>query len=360
MRWSSGKFKRDRFDPAKSGVSGRDAEDAATRPITDPLEWNAGSGSCVDPGKSQWAWQMVNNQLIFAVIRCSCVAVVGLVWFASAMAADWSLQTAELQVRLARAHASPGPVDGLMAMNTRRAIEAFQRLSGLEPTGDLNEATRDRLGSGAGNPPFIDYKINKEDINGPFIERVPDTFKEMAELDALSYTSPVELLAEKFAMDEDFLQALNPGKDFSSAGTSIKVADLAGLTLEADVKRIEVDKREETVSVFDTEGKLMAVFPSTVGSEETPSPSGEHIVKGVATDPTYTYDPKTLDFSGVDSERKLTILLARTTRSEIPGSTLMLRATAFTARRNQAGSDAKLPMGACGSRTGTRGSSVRS
>ena len=33
----------------------------------------------------------------------------------------------------------------------------------------------------------------------------------------LSFTSPRELLAEKFHMDEDLLEALNPGADFSSA-----------------------------------------------------------------------------------------------------------------------------------------------
>jgi lipoprotein-anchoring transpeptidase ErfK/SrfK len=37
---------------------------------------------------------------------------------------------------------------------------------------------------------------------------------------------------------------------------------------------------------------LISVYPATIGSEETPSPSGTHKVKGVARMPPYTYNPK--------------------------------------------------------------------
>jgi localization factor PodJL len=39
----------------------------------------------------------------------------------------------------------PGPIDGLMGARTRRAIEAFERAEGLEPTGRITFALLDQL-----------------------------------------------------------------------------------------------------------------------------------------------------------------------------------------------------------------------
>ena len=37
---------------------------------------------------------------------------------------------------------------------------------------------------------------------------------------------------------------------------------------------------------------MIAVYPATIGSEDTPSPTGTHKVKGVSRMPVYTYNPK--------------------------------------------------------------------
>lgn len=36
----------------------------------------------------------------------------------------------------------------------------------------------------------------------------------------------------------------------------------------------------------------MSVFQATIGSEDTPSPTGTHNVKGVSRMPVYSYNPK--------------------------------------------------------------------
>ena len=41
----------------------------------------------------------------------------------------------------------------------------------------------------------------------------------MARLPRMDYESPLQLLAEKFHMDQKLLEALNPGADFATAGT---------------------------------------------------------------------------------------------------------------------------------------------
>ena len=64
----------------------------------------------------------------------------------------------------------------------------------------------------------------------------------MAKLETLAYATPLELLAERFHMDEALITALNPGADFAKAGTTIVVAAPNDGKL-ASVARIEVEER---------------------------------------------------------------------------------------------------------------------
>ena len=43
-------------------------------------------------------------------------------------------------------------------------------------------------------------------------------------------------------------------------------------------------------------GKLLAFYPATIGSEERPAPSGTLKVRAIAPAPTYTYDPSRLTY----------------------------------------------------------------
>jgi lipoprotein-anchoring transpeptidase ErfK/SrfK len=226
------------------------------------------------------------------------------------MMAQWpafaqdSGDTLALQVELARAHASPGAIDGKMGKNTRTAIEAFQQMQGLQPTGEPDEQTRSALQKFASEPVTVDYTITSGDTKGPFIDSIPAQMEEKAKLDRLSYTSPAEALAEKFHMDQDFLENLNKGKDFAKPGTVITVANLADAPpLQSEVKDIKVDKADAAVKVFDAGENLIAQYPATIGSPDTPSPQGNHKIKGVAKMPEYTYDPGKLDFKGVKQEK---------------------------------------------------------
>ena len=239
--------------------------------------------------------------------RFAITLVLALAGFLSVPAHAESQDTIDLQVRLARVHASPGPVDGLMGKNTENAIKAFQRINGLEPTGEMNEQTHQKLDEVGDEPTMLDYEITEADIKGPFLDAIPAKMIEMAKLDGLYYTSPLELLAEKFHMDQDLLQSLNAGKALDKAGTVIKVTDLADLSLDIPVKRLEIDKVGHTIDAYDASEKLVAVYPATIGSDDTPSPEGEHTITGIAENPTYTYNPDKLDFKGVDSDKQFTI-----------------------------------------------------
>ena len=102
------------------------------------------------------------------------------------------------------------------------------------------------------------------------------------------------------------LAALNPGVDFTKAGSVIVVASEPGAPqfAKGDVKRIEVSKAHAEVTAYGADDKVLAIYPATVGSTERPSPSGTHKILGVAWNTDYTYDPSKLKW-GPRSHGKL-------------------------------------------------------
>ncbi|PZN49764.1 MAG: hypothetical protein DIU65_13850, partial [Proteobacteria bacterium] len=63
---------------------------------------------------------------------------------------------------------------------------------------------------------------------------------------------------------------------------------------------------QKQVFAYDEAGKLVAAYPATIGSSDTPSPSGTHAVSRIAFDPNYTYNPK-VNFKQGDNDKILTI-----------------------------------------------------
>ncbi|MDB5423444.1 MAG: hypothetical protein JWQ29_860 [Phenylobacterium sp.] len=209
------------------------------------------------------------------------------------------------QVLLARAHFSPGVIDGQDGGNVKNAIAAFEAAHGLPADGAMDDQVWAALSKDE-QPALTDYVITADDAKGPFVAKIPTDYAEMAKLPALSYTSPSEALAEKFHMDEALLKSLNPGVDFGAAGTKIVVAALGPDKLPAPVARMEVDKAKRQIRAYGDGDVLLAVYPATVGSSERPAPEGEWAVRTTAPNPTYTYDPSRLTF-GKASNGKLTI-----------------------------------------------------
>lgn len=212
-------------------------------------------------------------------------------------------ELAALQVLLDRAGASPGVIDGRMGENVANAVDAYSAITGRDLDFEDSAAVHGLLEE-TGGPAFIPYTITGADMDGPFVAAIPVDYSEKAELGHLSYTSPAEKLAERFHMDEDYLKALNPGVDFAP-GAEIIVAGV-GRNVDRFVASIVADKTKEQVRAYDASGALVAAYPSTIGSTETPSPSGTVEVERIAFDPNYTYNPK-VNFKQGENNEVLTI-----------------------------------------------------
>lgn len=207
-----------------------------------------------------------------------------------------------VQVLLDREHFSPGEIDGACGRVVRGALIAFQSANHLPRTGRADGATlRSLERDQAGIPTLIPYAISSEDEQGPFAQ-VPDELMEQAKLQSLGYQSPVEELGEMFHSSPKLLKKLNPGVDFSQAGAEIMVPNVHRDS-PTKAASVVVSKIKSDVESLDGDGKIIAVYPATIGSVHDPLPIGDWKVTHVTKNPKFYYNPNLFwDAPGEDTK----------------------------------------------------------
>jgi len=204
---------------------------------------------------------------------------------AKAISAD-EMRLAKLQILLDRLGLSPGAINGQATEHLDRVVKLYQSKQEAKLLVESEAAIDEALNANGGEA-FETYTLTAKDIAGPFEPEIPSRIQDQAELKRLSFRNVEEAIAERFHMDEGFLNRLNANVDFAKAGSKIKVANI-GRYLDQWVGRIHADKQLKQVTAYDTKGRVLAVYPASIGSLETPSPKGEFKVRNKAGFPAYT------------------------------------------------------------------------
>ncbi|PTR08638.1 MULTISPECIES: L,D-transpeptidase [unclassified Novosphingobium] len=218
----------------------------------------------------------------------------------------------QMQVLLDRAGFSPGVVDGTLNAATRNALRAYQQANQLNATGTLDDATRAYFSRQSNIPATRVVTIPASFAAGPFAP-LPKDPSAQAKLPALGYASLDEKLGERFHTTPEVLHALNPGAPPFAAGSKLRVpnvgadaidpaqvsnaawrqtlADLGVGTQQPHATRIVVSRKAGTLSVYDSQDELVALFTVTTGSQHDPLPLGKWKINGIDRNPKYHYNP---------------------------------------------------------------------
>lgn len=183
----------------------------------------------------------------------------------------------KIQALLNWHHHGVGAVDGSFAQNTVKAMQAFQLARNLPQTDQMDVVTWNALNENTTlnqQPVLVHYTLTAEDV--------------MLKTGQSQYRSVQEAVAEKFHMSQGLLKKLNP-KTPLKVGQTITVYNPGQPNLQP-ITRVVAHQKLNILYAYNADGKMVASYPTTVGSRATPSPDGKFKIKNRILHPTYNKD----------------------------------------------------------------------
>ena len=218
-----------------------------------------------------------------------------------------------VQVILDHLGFSPGILDGKPGKSLTAALKGFQEARGLPQSGIVDEATLAILQTYASWRATKTLRLSADALAGPYVNPMPTDPQQQAMLPALGYRSPMEKLAEMFHTTPQVLLALNSPQTRLSPGTPVVFPNALPISRAYDAKlpatwrktlndlnadaslpkgaSIVVDKSDQVLRVLDKQGKLVAQFQATMGSEHDPLPLGAWKILTFGYNPPFHYNP---------------------------------------------------------------------
>ncbi|MEO8176444.1 MAG: L,D-transpeptidase family protein [Sphingomicrobium sp.] len=256
------------------------------------------------------------------------------------------------QVLLSAQAFSPGVIDGKDGESFKLSLSSFQRARGLDPTGKLDQDTRQALLQ-ANRPSTVMVRLGPDDVRSRYVFPFPKTPEGQADLKFLGYRNMLEKVAERYHTTPDTIVALNGPDKLIGLGQTLRLPNVvptstdygaakgnaamvfAALNIDAEQPQgdyVVVDKSEGVLKVYrgpipagaagPAEGgsdnasddntadvrpvaQLVAAFPVTMGSKQYPLPIGRWKATTYAYLPPFLYQPDLLEHAKSDKELRL-------------------------------------------------------
>jgi len=212
----------------------------------------------------------------------------------------------QLQIFMDQHLFGPGKLDGAIGEFTYKAIVNYNFARGYKDIYNWSYA----LAEAEREVPviFAAFKI-RSDLTRYVDPELPLKPEEQVNVDYMAYRSLLELVAERFHTEEEFLIKLNPDKDLAKLEVNsvivvpnvdtFRIEDVKPMaSLKADStlseNTIVVDTTERIAAVYSPAEKLLAAFPITPGKPEF-IPVGSWKLTSMMTTPTFRYDKQFLE-----------------------------------------------------------------
>lgn len=213
----------------------------------------------------------------------------------------------DVQIALARQAISCGSIDGVGGHQSAAGLRAFQERAGLEPTGRLDTATRERLV--LNSHIYQQISLSAEDLAS--LQPLNKTWLGKSEQTALACETALELAAERTHAHPKLLKQLNPGLDWSKITPNTKIV-VPAIEREVPLPRpasLHISLSDKTLQARDEAGNILAHCPVSIAKKAEKRPEGELHVTVVVPNPDYTFDPEVFPESAEARElgRKLMI-----------------------------------------------------